>query len=286
MSYNQIRSAAYSKEMNHRNPLAQRNTNQMSPSSSQWNQPHYGSSFNFSYECSQNPSPRMQYVVHTPVQELQRETERQRSSKEIYTSSQSTFGNSYMQQGQFSGNRGHHNVNDKFQRLPYSSTDRFTYAAQGTKNDPNRSRLYTDFPGSDMSRHSSGFVQRPDHRGYHCVQNSTHYISSQNGPQPLPIVCQPITECSSNRANRAASAAPDHQRSLSNDESLPAVVSEEKTFFDDSSINSPTSGHPKLLTLPDDKSHLTALHCFVRRHCVYMFCAEANEVDGEFCILE
>jgi hypothetical protein len=67
-----------------------------------------------------------------------------------------------------------------------------------------------------------------------------------------------------------------------NVEGLSAVVSE--TFHDDSSINSSTE-HPRLLALPEDKSHLTALHCFVRRHCVYIFCAEAHEVDSEFSIV-
>lgn len=289
MSYNQVRSASNRKEMNHRNPLAQRNTNQMIPSPSLWNQPHHGSRFTFSHDQGQNPSPRRQYAMDTPVQELQRETERQRSSTEFYTSGLSTFDNRYMPQV-LSENPGHPAVYNQLRNHPSSSTDRFTYAAQRIQTEPNRYRLYTDSHGSDMSRLSNGFVQRPDHRGYPCVHDSTNtgygnFTASHNGPPPLPILCQPTTECSSNRAVTATNI-PNHQRSDSDDEGLPAVVSEEKTFFDDASIDSPTNEHPRLLALPEDKSHLTALHCFVRRHCVYMFCAEANEVDGEFCMLE
>lgn len=36
------------------------------------------------------------------------------------------------------------------------------------------------------------------------------------------------------------------------------------------------------LALPEDKRHLTELHCFVRKHNVYLFCADASEVGGEY----
>lgn len=39
--------------------------------------------------------------------------------------------------------------------------------------------------------------------------------------------------------------------------------------------------HPHLLWLPEDKQHLTELHCFVRKHCVFIFPATSQDVDSE-----
>ena len=39
--------------------------------------------------------------------------------------------------------------------------------------------------------------------------------------------------------------------------------------------------NPECLALPEDKKHLTELHCFVRKHNVYLFCADASEVGGK-----
>ena len=41
-------------------------------------------------------------------------------------------------------------------------------------------------------------------------------------------------------------------------------------------------GNPESLALPEDKRHLTELHCFVRRNNVYLFCADENEVGGKY----
>ena len=40
--------------------------------------------------------------------------------------------------------------------------------------------------------------------------------------------------------------------------------------------------NPECLALPEDKRHLTELHCFVRKHNVYLFCADASEVGGKY----
>jgi len=39
--------------------------------------------------------------------------------------------------------------------------------------------------------------------------------------------------------------------------------------------------NPECLALPEDKRHLTELHCFVRKNNIYLFCADADEVGGE-----
>ena len=40
-------------------------------------------------------------------------------------------------------------------------------------------------------------------------------------------------------------------------------------------------GHPNLLWLPEDQQHLTDLHCFVRKHCVFIFGATDDDVDSK-----
>lgn len=35
---------------------------------------------------------------------------------------------------------------------------------------------------------------------------------------------------------------------------------------------------PQLLWVPEDEQHLTELHCFVRKHCVFIFCATSKDV--------
>jgi len=40
-------------------------------------------------------------------------------------------------------------------------------------------------------------------------------------------------------------------------------------------------GHPNLLWLPEDHQHLTDLHCFVRKHCVFIFGATEDDVDSK-----
>ncbi len=38
---------------------------------------------------------------------------------------------------------------------------------------------------------------------------------------------------------------------------------------------------PHLLWAPEDKQHLTDLHCFVRKYCIYVFCATRQDVESK-----
>ncbi len=38
---------------------------------------------------------------------------------------------------------------------------------------------------------------------------------------------------------------------------------------------------PQLLWAPEDKQHLTDLHCFVRKYCIYIFCATHQDVESK-----
>lgn len=46
--------------------------------------------------------------------------------------------------------------------------------------------------------------------------------------------------------------------------------------------NSSSGELPHLLYVPEDEEHLTELHCFVRKHCVFIFCATKKDVGSEF----
>jgi hypothetical protein len=287
MSYNQIRSAGnHRKAMNnHRKPLAHRKTN-----SSSWShQPHhhYGpgtrvpSNFGSGQEIS---SFQGRSVSYPPVQALT-ETNRSHPYTEFHNSGSSSDNHHVCQVIKRSDNRGYLVQDANNQRpLSLSSTNtRYTYPpVQGN----NRPRCYTDFHGSDPSRLSDTLICQPvhrtDNRGY-TVQDSSkrakteygYFATNHDSLPPLPPPHNPNGVSPFGLHNY-------QETNGTNVEGLSAVVSE--TFHDDSSINSSTE-HPRLLALPEDKSHLTALHCFVRRHCVYIFCAEAHEVDSKFSIV-
>ena len=46
--------------------------------------------------------------------------------------------------------------------------------------------------------------------------------------------------------------------------------------------DSSNSERPHLLWVPEDQQHLTELHCFVRKHCVFVFCATRKDVGSKF----
>lgn len=176
---------------------------------------------------------------------------------------------------------------------------------QALQTESTRPRLYTEFHGSELSSFDNGnfqTVHRTENRGYSGVHDSkrlkTECSYRSTSPICLPVLSPPSipsrspdgaaatrtcessdrrskTDSSSRRGAESVSCQHNHSR----DEGVAAVVSEPSN--DDSSISTLTNEHPRLLALPEDTSHLTALHCFVRRHCVYIFCAKAHEVDGE-----
>lgn len=46
--------------------------------------------------------------------------------------------------------------------------------------------------------------------------------------------------------------------------------------------NTSNNNRPRLLWVPDDEKHLTQLHCFVRKHSVFIFSATSREVGSEY----
>jgi len=46
--------------------------------------------------------------------------------------------------------------------------------------------------------------------------------------------------------------------------------------------NTSNNSRHRLLWVPDDEKHLTELHCFVRKHCVFIFSATSRDVGSEY----
>lgn len=73
---------------------------------------------------------------------------------------------------------------------------------------------------------------------------------------------------------------------VAGDDEAVALHGWSRTSGEKARIDSGTKdGNPESLALPEDKRHLTELHCFVRRNNVYLFCADAKEVGGKYACL-
>lgn len=152
-------------------------------------------------------------------------------------------------------------------------------------NDTNRTRLYTDhhYDGSGLpyqsrayydtsGKHQSNASERCEVKQYYqgMSQSPSQYTSLQSTAINLPPLHDLHGIYKGNRSTHNM-----HVNGVATDA---IVVSEPSN--DDSSTSS-SEQHPLTLALPEDKMHLTALHCFVRSRCVYMFTAKEDEVDGE-----
>lgn len=292
MSYKQIRSANHRREMNQpHKPHKQRAASP--PMSSPWSQHHHHSSLNPSLGL-QNFSMREQPRTNLPVQQLQRDVDQRHLFSEPYSSGRPSFDNTYICQPTSSfpncqtltrpDNRGY---TDQIRNLHSSFMPaRFTYPPAQSNETETCQLRDKKFRGSDCH------PARHRYEEFHSVpQDSTkrmkteygYFPTSQQFPPPLPPPQYPNIESPPDTFAMPSSIRTigNHERAHSNDQGLSAVVSEEKTVHDESSVNSSTNDHPHLLALPEDRSHLTALHCFIRSNCVYIFCAEAHEVDGK-----
>lgn len=293
MSYNQIRLAGkhHRGTNQHPKPLAHRQSYQSIPSSrpQQQHLPELNP-FNRSPPFDQHYSSGGHYATYPPVQILQREVDR---FNDFRGSGQSRFGYGQISQTfKRADNRGYSSIQDQSQAQQSISTARFTYPPV---QEMNRPRLYTEFHGSDAP---SDFMCQPGHRSdnrdYSGTQDTAKRTKTEYGyhstPRdyhpPLPPPRYPHVESPDRKVAAAPSGTDNFYSRQREVQGLSAVVSEEKTVQDDSSIKTVSSNgtqRPTSLALPEDNSHLTALHCFVRSHCVYIFCAEANEVDSK-CI--
>eukprot|EP00804_Cyclotella_cryptica_P020095 CCRYP_014890-RA/>CCRYP_014890-RA protein AED:0.05 eAED:0.05 QI:2273/1/1/1/0.88/0.8/10/195/741 len=305
MSYNQIRSAGKHRTETHPHskPFAQRQTDRtIRPS---WRQ-HHDRSQSMPSAFGQGRPVGSHHVTYPPMQALQNESNPPWVYPEYHRSESSSFDNgNVFRTLHRADNRGY--TDQEYTRRPISMPFENEFSTRGHRvNYPppvqtlqtasNRPHLSTEFHGSELSSFDNfQTVHRTDNRGYIDVQESKRLkteFSYLSAPTICPLALPPTrslitasmptfesfdrrqnTESSSRRAGEPSSPKLTHNQ----DEGGAAVVSEPSN--DDSSISTFTNEHPRLLALPEDTSHLTALHCFVRRHCVYIFCAKAHEVD-------
>ena len=68
------------------------------------------------------------------------------------------------------------------------------------------------------------------------------------------------------------------QVALASEHALAPMAGEQRNEKTDSS----NGERPHLLWVPEDEQHLTELHCFVRKHCVFIFCATRKDVGSKF----
>lgn len=149
----------------------------------------------------------------------------------------------------------------------------------------NRPRLYTEFNGATLYHDGNELMHRqsyyndelqPD-RKRSKTENNNSFTVAREGHFHRHIDLQETNLSSS--FNRTGGNDGNYTYLNHEAPKIEVVVSESSK--DDASISSNNEGQPQLLALPGDKQHLTELHCFVRRHCVYIFCAKFDEVDGE-----
>ena len=71
----------------------------------------------------------------------------------------------------------------------------------------------------------------------------------------------------------------DRKRCRIDNDNISAVAREQRHEYP--RATAPNNDEPRLLWRPEDKQHLTELHCFVRKHCVFIFCATSQDVGSE-----
>ena len=292
MSYNQIRSAGIRRKeiSQYRKPLGPQVTKKESTT---WSLHHHHP--NSSPSFRHLPEQEQRFTYSHPIQ-----SPRLRASQtSLHNAGVSGFSDRrYISQiSHGADNRGYTNINDDVnQILTDQNNTRYSYPpVQALQTGMNRPLLNAGCHGNELLRFVTGNtcqpIHRPDNRIYSDIQNSNKRTKTEYGHFSTSQVCPPRLPLPSSESfvQRSIEIHPnedipiedfhDREKVPSNDEGLFAVVSEEKTVHDDSSTNSSTIEHPHLLALPEDKSHLTALHCFVRLKSVYIFCAEAHEVN-------
>ncbi len=151
----------------------------------------------------------------------------------------------------------------------------------------NRARLYTEFNGS--SPYHFGLDQYHPHPGQGDCKHSASkrlkaFIQSHSPPEKR----DPEDQAGSMQYNVPCISVDSEEHHVK-----PTVLLSERIDDGQEVRSSPPHPHNEhfasmnssdqlihRLALPEDKSHLTALHCFVRRQCVYFFTATAEDVKG------
>ncbi|KAL7470434.1 hypothetical protein ACHAXS_010662 [Conticribra weissflogii] len=149
----------------------------------------------------------------------------------------------------------------------------------------NRARLYTEFNGS--SPYNFGLDQYHPHPGQgDCKHSASKRLKAFSLTHSPPEKRDPEDQAGSMQYNVPCISVDSEEHHVK-----PTVLLSERIDDGQEVRSSPPHTHNEhfasmnssdqlihRLALPEDKSHLTALHCFVRRQCVYFFTATAEDV--------
>ena len=140
----------------------------------------------------------------------------------------------------------------------------------------NRPRLYTEFNGSDQYGFRPTSSPRasypPGEHVYH-QGNKRHKV----GPEAPSMMH--TTSRLHPMDPRVYAPRPSSNFGFYHDNVNVCVTASDESEARPARPN--TDQHSRLLWLPEDKHHLTELHCFIRKHCVYIFPATSHDVDSE-----
>jgi len=147
----------------------------------------------------------------------------------------------------------------------------------------NRARLYTEFNGS--SPYNFGL----NHDHPNLGQDDYEHSVSKRLKDFSQFHSSPEKRDPDDQAASVQYSVPCISVDSEEQHNKPAVLQSESIDDRQEAPSSPPRNKPiastnisdqqvHLLALPEDKSHLTALHCFVRRQCVYFFTATAEDV--------
>ena len=157
----------------------------------------------------------------------------------------------------------------------------------------NRPRLYTEFQGSDLQYgFNPGMNNMPTQAAYHHHPSEYVYPEQEmkrrkfSNDSNSTMMHEPNVHYYPNDREVNAPYYPPqqseygYQQLLDNGSSRPLMPIESRND-ESNSVASLSEDHPRLLWLPEDQQHLTELHCFVRKRCVFIFSATSHDVDSK-----
>ena len=158
----------------------------------------------------------------------------------------------------------------------------------------NRPRLYTEFQGSDLQYgFNPGVNNMPTEAAYHpgeyVYPDQERKRRKVSNDSNFTMMDEPNLHYYSNHNDDREVHAPyyppqkseyGYQQLLDNGSSRPLMAIESRND-ESNSLPSLSEDRPRLLWLPEDQHHLTDLHCFVRKRCVFIFSATSHDVESK-----
>ena len=136
----------------------------------------------------------------------------------------------------------------------------------------------------DRMRNNTTSSHEPSHTRNASHQNMNHHYQA---PSSYPYQTTEHAFNPPDSGTRGSKVPPSLPPALPPALPPPSLPSSLEASHDDEPVTNNSigsrdeDGHPNLLWLPEDQLHLTDLHCFVRKHCVFIFGATDDDVDSK-----